>query len=102
MEAIGPRLTRILAVVLIPEGVKPQNRALDEIQSYLDEFLAATTAMEIMTDFFELTPPSSLLSAVKALMDQGSESLKTVTDLSGSSSDLSKPSVKETLEEKTG
>jgi hypothetical protein len=102
MGALGPRLTKILAVLLIPEGVRPKDRDLDEIQAHLDDYLAATTATEIMTDFFVFTPPSSLLSAVKALIDQGSESLKMVTDLSGSSADSSKTSARETSDETTG
>ncbi|MGA2332586.1 MAG: hypothetical protein ABSG75_12575 [Syntrophales bacterium] len=102
MRALGPRLTRILAVVLIPEGVKVKDRVLEDIESYLDEFLSITTAMEIISDFFTQTPLSSLLDVTKRLMDEGSKSLKMIAELSSSSLDSSKTSAKETSDEKTG
>jgi hypothetical protein len=102
LRALGPRLTRIIAVVLIPEGVNVKDRKLEEIESHLDNFLSANTAMEIVTDFFVFTPLSSLLSAGREMFAQGNESLKSVVDLSDSFPDSSKTSAKLTADEKTG
>lgn len=61
LAALGPRLPRVLAVVLIPEGVDLRSKDLDQLTEDLEFEILPGQIQEVVEDFFSCNPVASIL-----------------------------------------
>lgn len=67
LNAIGDRISEILAIILIPDGKSIKEKDRGAIAEFLDDNLDVELAMEIVEDFFLSNQTSSLIEKVAKL-----------------------------------
>lgn len=90
IASFGDRMPRIMAIVLIDQGKKVSEKDVDEVQSYLEEYLDIEDTLKIVSDFFDCNPIASISEAIVGLakkMNQTKEEQSQI--LSTSSASLS-------------
>lgn len=61
LDALGERLYAAIAVVITEKGCSPRDKNVDELAGWLEWSMDNATATEVVADFFDLNPVSSLL-----------------------------------------
>jgi len=106
VAALGTKLSRAMALILVPEGCSAKDRDIDAMVSEFEGHMEIAATMEVVADFLSFNPISSLLENARAIMGSFKTNLEGV-DLeglkgNGISSESSANSPEETSPEKTG
>lgn len=67
--ALGPSIPKLLAIVLIPEGVKVKDKDLGAIEDDMFE-CDPDTALAVVEDFFVCNPIASLLNRLAGMVQR--------------------------------
>ena len=86
VAAFGPRLPRLLACVLVPEGTGPAEVDVDKLAEELAFAADPEVAIEVVEDFFALTPVYSYLDRLTGIMARAGGAAKTGKKNSSASS----------------
>lgn len=69
-------ISDILAIILIEKGTKLKDKNVEELAGFLDENLDLDTTLEVISDFFAITPIGSLLERIGSMLGVKSQNLK--------------------------
>ncbi len=67
-SVLGKEMPKLLAIILSEDGKPLKNKDVKELQEYLEEHLELDVALEILNDFFVLTPLPKLIEKVTTLI----------------------------------
>ena len=79
LMALGPQLSRALAVVLIPEGNDPAEKDVDALASEFERDMSFETALEVAADFLSFSATSSLFEKMSAFTGSLRATIQSVT-----------------------
>ena len=69
VQLMGDRLPDALAVILVEKGKDPSQKDLAAESAFMSWNVPVGTSIEIMKDFFDCNPPSSLLTMLETAVD---------------------------------
>jgi hypothetical protein len=75
VTALGPRLSRALAVVLIPDGQSVRDRNLGDITEQIANGCDLDTAIQVVADFFTCNPVASYVERLTGMAETARASL---------------------------
>jgi hypothetical protein len=79
VTALGDKLSLAIAIVLHKPDVKLRDKDIKEIASDIEFEMSPELALEVIEDFFDLTPISSLLEKVGKTVEKVAEKMKMET-----------------------
>jgi hypothetical protein len=79
ITALGDKLPKAIAIVLHVPDVKLKDKDIDILSGELEFEMSPELALEIIEDFFDLTPISSLLERVGKTVEKIAERMKIET-----------------------
>lgn len=74
---LGGKLPQALAIILREDGKHLKEKNVEELTAFLEDNLELPTALEVVSDFFDLTPINSSLSGINGLMEKLASQMKT-------------------------
>ena len=86
VAAIGDRLPDALAVILTPDGMSPKDKNLKELSEELAFSITIEKALEVVEDFFDLNPVSSLFERLNLAIEKIQYQFQTPSTTSSASS----------------
>ena len=82
--ALGSNLSRAMAVVLTPVGVKMRDKNLDQVQEAM-QMADPETAIRVVEDFFDCNPVASLLTRITKAAESMVKGLEKQSGISSAS-----------------
>ena len=86
IAALGDKIHKALAIVLIPEGVNVKDKNIDEIAEELAFSIEPEQAMKVVEDFFVCTPIISLFQGLNGIFAKVAKQMETQLNSSSASS----------------
>ncbi len=86
IAALGDKIHKALAIVLIPEGVNVKDKNIDEIAEELAFSIEPELAMKVVEDFFVCTPIVSLFQGLNSIFMKIAKQMETQLSNSSASS----------------
>ncbi len=85
---LGDRLPDALAVILTPDGMSPKDKNLKELSEELAFSITIEKALEVVEDFFDLNPVSSLFERLNLAIEKIQYQFQTLSTSSSASSQV--------------
>jgi hypothetical protein len=79
ITALGDRLSMAIAIVLHQPDVKLKDKNIEQLASDIEFEMSPELALEVIEDFFDLTPISSLLEKVGKTVGKIADKMKMET-----------------------
>lgn len=73
--AIGDKITRVLAIILCPEGVSPKDKNIDEVEKEMFSIDVEETVFKVIEDFFGCNDIQLLLKKFSQVITTVSQKL---------------------------
>lgn len=100
IRGLGPSLPEVMAIILIPEGVRLRDRNLAALAEEFEEYLTIETALAVAEDFLSFNPLSSISARMTGVMVNMIAAAMKVIQSRQASGELSRTSAVETLPDK--
>jgi hypothetical protein len=73
IAALGEKLPRLMACVLVPHGVAPQEVDIDTLADELAYSVDTETALEVLADFLSMADLASLFARLTTMLAQANQ-----------------------------
>ncbi len=97
IDALGPKISKALAIVLTEKGKSPKDKDLDALAEEIQFNIEPETLLKVVEDFFDCNPVRSLLNELSRVMRKIEKHFNQATQLKKSFASLQEETLPEEM-----